>query len=129
MVTVQGYAPPAQAEFFESTGLLFSSGQEQTRRFIHEAEDFVVFSPNSYKQGTIRHMATQEQFCEHCGAANVMTARFCQNCATPLPFNHLTGDLPEQTMLSNRYELVMRIGQGGMGAVYKAIDTRFNNRT
>ena len=74
-------------------------------------------------------MATQEQFCEHCGAANVMTARFCQNCATPLPFNHLTGDLPEQTMLSNRYELVMRIGQGGMGAVYKAIDTRFNNRT
>jgi len=46
MVTVQGYASPAKAEFFGSTGLLFFlSGQEQARRFIHEAEDFVVFSP------------------------------------------------------------------------------------
>lgn len=73
-------------------------------------------------------MATQEQFCENCGAANTMTARFCQYCATPLPFKHTTGDLPEQKLLSNRYELVARIGQGGMGAVYKAVDNRFNNR-
>lgn len=74
-------------------------------------------------------MATQEQFCENCGAANSITARFCQYCATPLPFKHATGDLPEQTLLNGRYQLVMRIGQGGMGAVYKATDTRFNNRT
>jgi hypothetical protein len=60
-------------------------------------------------------MATQEQFCENCGAANTMTARFCQYCATPLPFKHTTGDLPEQKLLSNRYELVARIGQGGDG--------------
>jgi hypothetical protein len=33
-------------EFFGSTDLLFSGlGREQIRRFIHEAEDFVVFSP------------------------------------------------------------------------------------
>ena len=50
MVTVQGYASPAKAEFFGSTGLLFFlSRQEQARRFIHEAEDFVVFSPLFYK--------------------------------------------------------------------------------
>jgi len=27
----------------------FPSGKEQTRRFIHEAEDFAVFSPRVYK--------------------------------------------------------------------------------
>jgi tetratricopeptide (TPR) repeat protein len=73
-------------------------------------------------------MTTQEQFCENCGAANVLTARFCQYCAAPLPFRHTTGSLPEQTLLDGRYELIARIGQGGMGAVYKAVDTRFDNR-
>ncbi len=73
-------------------------------------------------------MTTQEQFCDNCGAANTTTARFCQYCAAPLPFTHITGTLPEQTLLSGRYQLETRIGQGGMGAVYKASDTRFNNR-
>src|SRR5579859_1450865 len=73
-------------------------------------------------------MTTQEQFCESCGAANAATARFCQYCAAPLPFKHTTGMLPDQTLLNGRYQLESLIGQGGMGAVYKAIDTRFNNR-
>ncbi len=73
-------------------------------------------------------MATQEQFCEQCGAVNILAARFCQYCAAELPFKHTTGALPEQTLLNGRYQLDTRIGQGGMGAVYKAIDTRFNNR-
>src|SRR5687767_10483196 len=73
-------------------------------------------------------MATQDQFCESCGAANPATGRFCQYCAAPLPFRHTTGTLPEQTLLNGRYQLETRIGQGGMGAVYKAIDTKFNNR-
>src|SRR6266581_2434863 len=73
-------------------------------------------------------MTSQELFCDNCGAANPSTAKFCQHCATLLPFTHTTGSLPEQTLLSSRYQLVSRIGQGGMGAVYKAADARFNNR-
>ncbi len=69
-----------------------------------------------------------EQFCDNCGLANAETARFCQHCAAPLLFKHSTGELPEKTLLGGRYQLESRIGQGGMGAVYKASDTRFNNR-
>ncbi len=70
-----------------------------------------------------------EQFCDNCGLANAETARFCQHCAAPLLFKRSTGELPEQTLLGGRYQLESRIGQGGMGAVYKASDTRFNNRS
>ena len=73
-------------------------------------------------------MATEELFCANCGAANSGTARFCQFCAAPLPFQDTTNVLPQQTLLNNRYQLETRIGQGGMGSVYKALDTRFNNR-
>ena len=73
-------------------------------------------------------MTTEEQFCEKCGLANPPTARFCQYCAAPLPVTHTTGSLPEQTLLGDRYQLLSRIGQGGMGAVYKATDTRLADR-
>lgn len=73
-------------------------------------------------------MTSQELYCEECGAANSLTARFCQHCAMPLPVSHITGALPEQTLLANRFQLISRIGQGGMGAVYKANDTKFDDR-
>src|SRR5437764_9549285 len=73
-------------------------------------------------------METEMYFCDNCGAENSLTARFCQNCGASFPFKYTTGSLPEQTLLSGRYQLEACIGQGGMGAVYKASDTRMNNR-
>src|ERR1700724_2259872 len=78
----------------------------------------------------VEEATTQQQqaFCDTCGAANPLTARYCQHCATLMPFRHTTGMLVGPIMLANRYQLLTCIGQGGMGAVYKAADTRFNNR-
>jgi tetratricopeptide (TPR) repeat protein len=69
-----------------------------------------------------------QAFCDTCGAANPITARYCQHCSALMPFRHTTGMLVGPILLANRYQLLSCIGQGGMGAVYKAADTRFNNR-
>src|SRR5260221_5452271 len=70
----------------------------------------------------------QEQYCENCGAANPVTARFWQFCATLLPFKYTTDSLPDQTLLARRYPLLRRIGQCGMGAVYQGADKRITYR-
>jgi serine/threonine protein kinase len=39
-----------------------------------------------------------------------------------------TGKLPPNAMLQQRYIIVQRVGKGGMGAVYEAVDTHIRNR-
>jgi len=67
------------------------------------------------------------KFCTNCGSTVNFTAQFCNSCGTGLA-NSLTGKLQENTMLDGRYLIHTMVGQGGMGAVYKAVDTRIQGR-
>jgi serine/threonine-protein kinase len=83
------------------------------------------------------------QGCQNCGALNAPGARFCHRCgwqlagstyAQPVPAQPAaaipgTGLLPPQSLLANRYIVLRRVGQGGMGAVYEAADNRIPGKT
>jgi serine/threonine protein kinase, bacterial len=73
--------------------------------------------------------------CLHCGKQHKDTARFCPTTGkliaspvsmsvAPDPYAGMTGRLLPNSYLNNRYMVQTKVGQGGMAAVYRAIDTR-----
>lgn len=90
-------------------------------------------------------------YCTNCAAENKDTARFCKTCGqalapTPMgqpgptipprpyvsppspPVHSLTGLLPANARVNNRYVIYRKVGQGGMAAVYEALDTNTQHR-
>src|SRR6266545_5614676 len=72
--------------------------------------------------------------CPTCQHDNADGAPFCAECGTrlnqPLAMTSpATGTLPQQTVLQDRYVVMQKLGQGGMGAVYRASDRRLSTVT
>jgi serine/threonine protein kinase len=74
-------------------------------------------------EGTTAEVEGPPNLCTNpaCGVANPPGERNCQRCGSPLP-------TAAGTMLHNRYRLDKLLKMGGFGAVYKATDTKANNR-
>jgi eukaryotic-like serine/threonine-protein kinase len=77
-------------------------------------------------------------YCESCGAANETITEKCFVCLQPVVdteelkvvLAQTSADTKSNTpmLLKERYQLLNEVGTGGFGAVYKAIDTQFDNR-
>ena len=76
--------------------------------------------------------------CPKCHSENPTGTRFCGNCASPLPpdkkfvFTETVQipikELTAGTTFARRYQIIEDLGKGGMGRVYKVLDTEVQEK-
>ena len=79
--------------------------------------------------------------CPNCSGENADTQHFCGDCGTALPVNLRqpvafpkidetiplpSADLAPGLLFARRYQVIEELGRGGMGRVYRVLDTKLN---